>query len=132
MSQQEKHVSFIGVSKIFSKDRKILLFAQWQQEWMFLAWFLGGRPLSACPFCLVCGCCVRPGRAAQGQERRASPVSPLHICFLKVFLGSGRVAFPEGVGEKLLLVSDWTNRMDLPSPFFSPKNNDRFPCENPL
>lgn len=30
ISQSEKHVFFTGVSKIFSKDRRILLFAQWQ------------------------------------------------------------------------------------------------------
>lgn len=39
MSRQEKQVFFIGVSKIFSKDRKILLFAQWRQEWSFPEWF---------------------------------------------------------------------------------------------
>lgn len=39
MSQQEKQVSFVGVSKIFSKDRKILLFAQRQREWVFPEWF---------------------------------------------------------------------------------------------
>lgn len=43
---------------------------------------------------------------------------PFTFVFLKVFLGSGQIAFQEGVGEKLLSVSDWINRMDLPSPFF--------------
>lgn len=46
---------------------------------------------------------------------------PFTFVFLKVFLGSGQVTFPEGVGEKLLLISDWTNCVNLPSPFSPPR-----------
>lgn len=56
MSQQEKQVSFIGVSKIFSKGRKILLFAQRQEEWMFPQWFPVAARLSTGPGRLVRGC----------------------------------------------------------------------------
>lgn len=47
-----------------------------------------------------------------------APVSPFTLVFLKVFLGSGHVAFPEGAGEKLLLVSDWDKSRGSPKPFF--------------
>lgn len=44
-----------------------------------------------------------------GTGEKSDPgLSLSHFVFLKVVLGSGQVAFPEGVGEKRCLTSSWT------------------------
>lgn len=58
-------------------------------------------------------------KSSARDRREGRPLSlPFTFVFLNVFLGARQVTFPEGVGEKLLLISDGTNCMDLPSPFF--------------
>lgn len=66
-----------------------------------------------------------------GREEWPWPL-PFTFVFLKVFLGSSQVAFPEGAGEKLLLISNGTIARISQALFLFPKNNDRFPQENPL
>lgn len=57
--------------------------------------------------------------SSPGDRREGWPLPlPFTFVFLNSFLGSRQVTFPEGAGEKLLLISNGTNCMDLPSPFF--------------
>lgn len=94
----------------------------------------GGCPSARLPACPPGTWLLSEAWKSNSRDGREGwPLSlPFTFVFLKVFLGSGQVTFPEGVGEKLLLISEWTNHMDRPSPFFSPQNKDRFPYENPL
>ena len=58
-------------------------------------------------------------KSSPRDRREGRPLSlPFTFVFLNAFLGSRQVTFPEGAGEKLLLISNGTNCMDLPSPFF--------------
>lgn len=128
LSQQEKQVFFIGVSKIASRTETFFCLPSGSENGCSQSGSQVAARLSAWHVAVEQGLEEQPG-----DRREGGPWSlPFTFVFLKVFLGSSQVAFPEGVREKLLLVSDWPNRMNLPSPFFSPKNNDRFPYENPL
>lgn len=118
ISQSEKCVVFTGVSKIFSKDRKILVCPV--AVGMDIPRVAPGW-LRVCP----------PGTwllsEAWGRERRVTLVSSFHICFPESVprLQPGRL--PGGSRREAVFDLQLDHRMNLPSPFLFPKNNDRFP-----
>lgn len=78
---EENQVSFIGVSRIFSQDRKIL-FAQWPWEWVFSEWFPGWLPVRPPDLWLL----SEAWKSSPGTGEKGGLSLPFTSVFLKVSL----------------------------------------------